>query len=234
MADEHDYTQMWSGVFTPPQIGDDDRGLHLLDEADYYEAPANQRFGRNGTREGFDSGGSSQAAFYTQGSRVLGHPGPRGAVTSSRAGRAAIDSIDWDNRPPHYAADTPNKYAHLYIDPTAQGPALAFRHPAYPHFRQVDRFGVSGAGSTSAGGGGAGGGGAENTGAGGGGAQCSCGQTAVSVETMKAILFVIVVVLVAMCFAQQAVANAEKRIAREFRRVLLETVFVETSRTASK
>ncbi|GFR88316.1 hypothetical protein ElyMa_002514300 [Elysia marginata] len=31
MADEFDYTKMWSGVFTPPRTSDDDRGVYLLD-----------------------------------------------------------------------------------------------------------------------------------------------------------------------------------------------------------
>jgi len=85
----------------------------------------------------------AEHARYVRGSRELGHPGPRGMVTSSRRARAAVDGVDWDDRPPHYAPEAPNEYAHLYVDPAARGPALTRRDLVYPGFRQVDKFGAA-------------------------------------------------------------------------------------------
>jgi hypothetical protein len=223
MADQYDYTQMWSGVFTPPQIGDENRGVYLLDEeivSSELNVPKNNNHvdgasaGRGGkiydesTRglfggaarpksrcapgrlEGFHGPGGPSAAdrsLYFQGSRRLGNPGPRGMVTSSREGRRAVDSVVWDNRPPHFADGTANEYAHLYIDPAARGPPLFTKNTTYPGFRQVDRFG-----STPSGAGGA--------------------PPADSLEVIKLVLFVVVAVLLAMWLM---VNGSEKRIARE-------------------
>ena len=145
--------------------------------------------------EGFSGSGpvgsvntsAADRSLYTQGSRSLGHPGPRGMVTSSREGRRAIDNAVWDNRPPHFADDTPNEFAHLYIDPAARGPPLFTKNPTHPGFRQVDRFGASPSGSGGL-------------------------SPANSLEVIKIVLFVIVVVLMAMWLM---VSGSEKRIARE-------------------
>lgn len=238
MADEHDYTKMWSGTFTPPRIGDDDRGIYLLDDEisvgrdpddddftipdrctrSLYETahprsyPGGQRYpgpyggGRASDRvgptpaerklarmrEGF-SGGSADRCIsredrdlYTQGSRRLGHPGPRGMVTSSREGRPAIDGVVWDNRPPHYAPDTANEDAHLYVDEDARGPALFSKDTTYPGFRQVDHFA--------------------------GAAPTGLSQTT-AVEIIKIIVVVISLILVAMWLAMnQTVRSLEKRM----------------------
>jgi hypothetical protein len=240
MADPSDYTQMWSGVFTPPRIGDHDRGIYLLDDEAsvgrntkiyddctrvlYDDAhprthPGGQRSpgpygaGRASDRVGptydereaaarrasarFAGEGFSGSAppsrgdrrRYIEGSRRLGHPGPRGMVTSGREGRPAIDNAVWDNRPPHFADDTPNEYAHLYIAPEARGPALFRKNTAYPGFRQVDRFGASP----------------------GGGAGIAVGDT---LEIVKVVVFIVIVILVVMCGLQQMISGAEKRIER--------------------
>lgn len=251
MADESDYTRMWSGVFTPPRIGDEDRGIYLLDDETsvgrnselydeetrilYDEAhprthPGGQRYpgpygggrasDRNGPTlgerqavlrrdsarfagEGFAGGpdglGPSPAerAQYIQGSRSLGHPGPRGMVTSIREGRPAIDGIMWDERPPHYAPDTGNEYAHLYIDPEARGPALFYKDTTYPGFQQVDHFGGSARGAR-------------------GGSPWRDPAMAVN-----AVIFVILLVLVAMwLIVSTSVDRAEKRFARELKYAL--------------
>lgn len=266
MADESDYTQMWSGVFTPPRIGDDDRGIYLLDDETSVSAkrrngkvydectrglivndnaahprthPAGQRYPgpygggrasdrvglgfperevaarRRGSRyagEGFNPGpDATERALYAQGSRALGNPGPRGMVTSSREGRRAIDNAVWDNRPPHFADDTPNEFAHLYIDPSARGPPLFSKNPTYPAFRQVDRFGGSPAGS---------------------GALTPCDTNTISVEIVKVVFFIIIVVLAAMCCLQQMVSSAEKRIGREVECALREAMLSRRAREA--
>jgi hypothetical protein len=257
MADESDYTQMWSGVFTPPRIGDDDRGVYLLDDetsvgrngkiydectrvlyddahprthpgGQRYPGPygggrASDRVGpgfpereaaarRRGARyagEGFSAGpDATERALYAQGSRALGHPGPRGMVTSSREGRRAIDNAVWDNRPPHFADDTPNEFAHLYIDPSARGPPLFSKNPTYPGFRQVDRFGSSPAGS---------------------GALTPRDTNTISVEIVKVVLFIIIVVLAAMWLM---VSSAEKRIGREVECALREAMLSRRAREA--
>lgn len=132
-----------------------------------------QALRRSGARfagEGFAPGPSEdEERRYAQGSRRLGHPGPRGMVTSSREGRPAVDDIMWDNRPPHYAPDTPNEYAHLYVDPAARGPALFRKDTTYPGFRQVDHFSTP-----------------RN------------GQLSDTLEIVKIVIFVIVIVLAAM------------------------------------
>lgn len=207
MADESDYTKMWSGVFTPPRVGDDDRGVYLLDDeasvgrngkiydgctrALYYDDDdAHPRTYPGGQRRpGPDAVTLQERAAYTQGSRVLGHPGPRGMVASSREGRRAVDNAVWDSRPPHFADDTPNALAHLYVDPAARGPPLFSKDPTYPGFRQVDRFGSSPAGS------GYGGLTPRDT-----------------LEVVKVVLFFIIVALAAMWLM---VDSAEKRIGRE-------------------
>ncbi len=93
-------------------------------------------------------GGDPSAAsrrWYARGNRALGHPGPRGMVTSYRGGRPAIDGIDFDNRPYHYNPEAPNEYAHLYVDPAARGPPLFSEVPSSylgpnPQIPQVDHF----------------------------------------------------------------------------------------------
>ena len=239
MADEFDYTRMWSGTFTPPRIGDDDRGIYLLDDetsvgrngriydectrvlyddahprthpgGQRYPGPygggrASDRVGpgfpereaaarRRGARhagEGFSVGpDAAERALYVQGSRAFGHPGPRGMVTSGREGRRAIDNAVWDDRPPHFAGDTPNEFAHLFIDPEARGPPLFSKDPTYPMFRQADRFGSSPADS--------------------GGALAPRD----TLEIVKIVLFIVIVVLAAMSCLQQTVSSAEKRIGR--------------------
>ena len=116
-----DYTS-GSDTFVPPRIGDDTYGsIHLCSN--------------NAAQESFSAGPTQRDAnMYMQGSRRLGHPGIRGMVTSSREQRPAIEAVAADNRPPHYAPNAPNEYAHLYIDPKAQGPVL------YQKPLQTDRF----------------------------------------------------------------------------------------------
>jgi len=254
MADESDYTKMWSGVFTPPRIGDDDRGIYLLDDessvgrnnsgAAFYDSttrvlyedahprarPSRPPYGagrasiqvgptfserhhdlRRGSAqfagEGFVGGSPDERAAYIQGSRVLGHPGPRGMVTSSREGRPAIDGVMWDNRPPHFAPDSPNEYAHLYIDPEARGPALFSKDPTYPGFHQVDRF-IGEANGV-------------NTTNNANGPTCRTITLRDSLEIVKTVMFVILVILVAMCLmVTNSVSRAEKRINRELKLAL--------------
>ena len=236
MADPSDYTQMWGGVFTPPRIGDDDRGVYLLDDetsvgrngkiydectrghivhdnaAHLRTHPGGQRYPGPGFPEGFSAGPDArERALYAQGSRSLGRPGPRGMVTSSREGRRAIDNAVWDNRPPHFADDTPNELAHLYIDPSARGPPLFSKNPTYPGFRQVDRFGSSPAGS---------------------GELTPRGTNTISVEIVQVVLFIIIAVLAAMCCLQQMVSSAEKRIGREVECALREAMLSRRARKA--
>lgn len=237
MADEDDYTKMWNGVFTPPQVGDyppyggvyilddeasvgrntkiyDECTRVLYDDAHPRAYPGGQRYpgpfgaGRASDRVGptFDEreeNARRREGFlgappapppsewerdeYTRGSRRLGHPGPRGMVTSSREGRAAVDDVVWDNRPPHFAPDTPNEYAHLYVDPAARGPPLFWSVPGYPGFRQVDRFG-------------------------GPGAPARCPDRA-ALELLKVVLFFVVVVLLAMWII--AAGSEKMRLGRQ-------------------
>lgn len=221
MADEYDYTSMWSGVYTPPR-NDDDHGVYLLDDESsigrdngypirdeglslLYDGdvhprthPGGQRYpGPFGAGRASDRVGPTPderhraerfgAAKYTQGSRALGHPGFRGMVTSGREGRPAVDDVAWDDRPPHYADDTPNKHAHLYVDPEARGPPLFQKDTTYPGFRQVDAF--SG--------------------------KPSSGKMSIrdSVEIIKTVIFFVIILLVALWLAvNSAVSSAEKRI----------------------
>ncbi len=181
MADEGDYTQMWSGVYTsPPTSGD--LGLYLLEE----ESPK-----------------SAAQKAYVQGSRRLGHPGK---VTSTRAGRSAVDDILWDPRPPHYAADAPNEHSHIYLDPETRGPALYSAGRSIGDFggaapvdpaqtRPTDHFRGHAAPS------------------------CRCSTMYWSVEII--LLVVIVAVFVAMCL----VDAVGRRIGREVEKVLREAIF---------
>jgi hypothetical protein len=224
MADESDYTQMWGGVFTPPRIGDD-RGVYLLDDetsvtakrrgGTIYDECTRGLFmhdnathshahpnGQYAVGEGFSavSPGATEKTLYAQGSRSLGNPSPRGMVASSREGRRAIDNVVWDNRPPHFADDTSNEFAHLYIDPGARGAPLFLKNPTYPGFRQVDRFGGLPAGS---------------------GSPTPRDDNTISVEIVKIVLFIIAVVLAAMWLM---VSSAEKRIGREVECALREAM----------
>jgi hypothetical protein len=265
MADEHDYTRMWSGVFTPPAVGgDSDRGIYLLDDegsvgrnsrvyddctrvlsddahprsypggqrvpGPYGGGRASDRVGpllaerqeaarrRAGARtggEGFAPGPPAagvtpeEQALYIEGSRRLGHPGPRGMVTSARGGRPAVDGVAWDNRPPHFAADAPNEYAHLYVAPEARGPPLFQRDPTFPGFRQVDHF--------------AGGGGAPPASLLGG--RGVGAGAALGLEIIKVVLLVVVVVLAVMgAMVSHAVTAAERRLRGEFGCALREAV----------
>lgn len=90
-------------------------------------------------------------AAYAAGSRALGHPGPRGMVTSYRGARQAIDGVDWDDRPYRYAPESPNEWAHLFIPEAARGPPLYWALPSsylgpLPQIPQVDRFSAGGGG----------------------------------------------------------------------------------------
>lgn len=250
MADPSDYTTQWSGVFSPPRIGDEEYGgIYLLDDETsvgrntaiyddctrvlYDDAhprthPGGQRYpgpygaGRATDRvgpsfeerrqtnrrasaqfagEGFASGPGvpengvtpEEQDLYIRGGRGLGHPGPRGMVTSARDGRPAVDDIMWDNRPPHYAADTPNEYAHLYIDPGARGPPLFRKDTTYPSFQQVDRFSGTRSGP----------------------------PLSDTLEIVKIVIFIIVIVLVAMTMMA---SNTEKRLGRELKCALREAL----------
>lgn len=254
MADEHDYTSMWSGTFSPPDVGGGG-GVYLLDdEASVGRAPGGGAFGDRCTRalyedahprtypggqrypgpfgagrasdrvgpgfaerdadarrasarfagEGFRGGGpdgpdafdgpgrgpdADERARYVRGSRALGHPGPRGMVTSARGARQAVDDVVWDNRPLHYADGTGNEFAHLFIDPAARGPPLYRRDLTFPGFGQVDHFGNRAAGGMG------------------------------EAQVIKVVLFFIVVVLAATWLM---IAGAEKRVGREVRRALRE------------
>jgi len=201
MADVADYTQMWGGVFAPPRVGDEDRGVILLDD----EAPGgrdDKSFKRNEHARGLTSHESfkdrrafarfaseglaaSPRGLYVQGSRRLGHPGFRGMVTSSREGRPAIDSVVWDDRPPHFAASSPNEHAHLYVNPEARGPALFQKKPAYAWPADAFRGGPAGFEGL---------------------------PVRDALEVTKAVVFVIIAVLVAMWLM---VSSAEKRLKQE-------------------
>lgn len=180
MADEADYTQMWSGVYTsPPPSGD--QGLYLLEEEENRPHTKAQK-------------------AYAQGSRRLGHSGK---VTSARAGRSAVDDILWDPRPLHYAADAPNQYSHIYLDPGARGPAL------FDAARSIDHFGADPAQirpiDYSA-------------------PRCRCAGSVCSTipwSTETIILVVILAVFVAMCLVEAA----GRRIGREVEAVLQKTMF---------
>ena len=126
---------------------------------------------------------------YIQGSRRQGHPGFRGMVTSGRDARGAVDNVTWDNRPPHYAPDTPAYYAHLSIDPKARGEPLFRAAAGYPNFPQVDKFRASGASG-----------------------QCphKCGFA--PLEIAKFVLLFVLVILLATWLV---VSGAEKRIRLE-------------------
>jgi len=134
MADPYDYTQMWSGVYTPTRVGDEGRGVYLLDDEPPGGAGCADSDGYR-SRESFDGGGSPRA-LYARGSRRLGHPGE---VTSRREGRRAVDGVAWDNHPPHFADDTPNKFAHLSV-PTPRPPPTTVKNTVYPGFVQTDGF----------------------------------------------------------------------------------------------
>jgi len=83
-------------------------------------------------REGFDS----DRSLYIRGSPHVGYPGFRGQVSSSRSSRAAIDAVNWDNRPPHFSSETGNETAHLSVPPKPPTPPLG----VYPRFNQVESF----------------------------------------------------------------------------------------------
>jgi hypothetical protein len=255
MADESDYTKMWSGVFTPPRIGDDDRGIYLLDDEESvgrntgiydestrllydeahprtylggqrYPGPygggrasdkigptlderrrADRRRNARFAGEGFSpSPGEHSRQFeqdrdlYIKGSRRLGHPGFRGMITSSREGRPAVDDVVWDNRPPHYADDTPNKYAHLYIDPTARGPPLFRKDTTYPGFRQVDKFSKGPGGRLAF-------------------------SLKDSLAIVRAVLFIVIILLVATwLMVNYSVSRSEKRLGKELESAIKEAI----------
>ncbi len=114
MADEADYTQMWSGVYTAPPTSGDYIALPTSSDEGFY------------LRDGEESPHFAAQKAYAQGSRRLDHSGK---VTSARAGRSAVDDD------PHYATDAPNQHSHMYLNPEARGPAL------YNAARPIDHFG---------------------------------------------------------------------------------------------
>ena len=116
-------------------------------------------------------------------------------VTSSRRGRPAVDDIGWDARPPHFAPDAPNEYAHLFVSPAARGPALFREDPTYPGLEQVDAF------------------------RGGAGPGGLVGRDVL--EILKTVVFVALVVLVA---AWLMIAGAEKRLRCELKCAVLEAL----------
>jgi hypothetical protein len=82
---------------------------------------------------------AASAAAYGSGDARVGAPGYRG-LTSARWERPVYEAADWDPRPPHFIADTPNAYAHGKITRGEQGPDLFPYDPVYPGFRPVDKF----------------------------------------------------------------------------------------------
>jgi len=101
---------------------------------------------RAGFREGFRAGDRETRARYIRGDPEVGHPGFRG-LTSARGGRADVDSVMWDPRPPHFHPQAANHEAHLYIDSEARGPPLF--GPRWPPAPLVERFSGGGAGGES-------------------------------------------------------------------------------------
>lgn len=192
MADESDYTQMWSGVFTPPRIGDDDGGVYLLEEA-AAQPPRREKATAAGDRhlaEGFQNpaaGGGRGYARYAQGSSAYGRPGFRG-VTSSRAQRRAVDDVAWDNRPLHFAPGAGAEHAHLHHDPRARGPPLFVKHPGGTDLPQIDKFS---------------------------GSPPAAGKAAIAglnpAEAVRLILLATLVVLAGLILSRQAAEQRERR-----------------------
>jgi hypothetical protein len=155
-----------------------------------------------GRREGFHGGPEDD--MYARGSVVHGRPGFRG-LTSSREQRPAIDNIMWDPRPPHYNSSHPahgNAQLHLeHPDNPGVPPVPGFKDsaaaasPAVPaagvDWNRIERL-VSGK-----------------------------DDSASTLEIIKVVLFVVIVVLLAMWVM---VKSSEKALARELECALREAL----------
>lgn len=129
MADEYDITRAY--VSFPPDGYD--RGVYI----DERGACGDAGYGGIGSAAGPSRFGSGALPFRRPSFACGPAPEPRRdafrgapaqfyAASAPLSRRREIDAADWDERPPHYAPDTPNADAHLFVDPRARGPPVFF------------------------------------------------------------------------------------------------------------